>query len=71
MSVNARLLVLFVAMLSLAACGRGHEDKVEEHVWQGQVNALEKAKGVEDMVKDAAEQQRQQVEEDVAKMKGQ
>jgi polyhydroxyalkanoate synthesis regulator phasin len=64
-------MVVISVGVALGACDSGREEVVQEHVWQGQVNALEQAKGVEDMVKDAAERQRQQVDEAVGKMRQQ
>lgn len=56
------MIPIFVALVS---CG-GNEPDVsktsEPHVWQDQVDALEKAKGVENMIMDSAAQQRQAIE---------
>ena len=62
------LLMVIPCALLLTACGKAPEGPVVEkaapadHVWQGQVDALEKAKAVEGVVQSAAEQQRQQLE---------
>lgn len=67
MNAIGRLVVIMPFCLVLAACG-SQEDKVQERVWQGQTQAIEKAKKVEDMVMDAAAQQQQRVDEEIGKM---
>lgn len=52
-----------ISFLLLAGCSDSKtadskEPSGKEHVFQGQARALEKAKGVEQTVQDAAEQQR-------------
>lgn len=57
--------LVILLSLCLAACGDDPEAQKAaegEHLWQGQVDALEKAKGVDGMVEGAADQQRQQLE---------
>ena len=72
MTGTARLMVVIpFCCAALAACDGGHKEKVQEpavqeHVWQGQVKALDKAKEVEGVVMDSAEQQRQMVEQQTA-----
>lgn len=66
MSGMVRLVVVLPVCAALAACGGGDGDKVkavEEHLWQGQVNALEKAKEVEGTLMESAEKQRQMLEQ--------
>ncbi len=46
--------------LLLAACSAG--EPPENHVWKAQTDALEKARGVEQMLQDAAEEKRRAME---------
>lgn len=60
-----RLVAVVPFCVALAACG-GSDEKakvIDEHVWQEQVNALEKAKAVEGTLMEAAEKQRQMLEQ--------
>ncbi len=63
------LLMVIPCALLLTACGKSPETPVVEkaapasHVWQGQVDALEKAKAVDGVIQSSAEQQRQQLEQ--------
>ena len=41
------------------------QDKVEEHVWKEQTEMLDKAKGVEALLRDSALEQQQRIEEQV------
>lgn len=59
-------MVVIPFCLLLTACGNesdGQKAEPETHVWQGQVDALEKAKGVEATMQTAADQQRQLLEQ--------
>jgi len=48
-------------LFGLSACDSdsGEKNEPNEHVWQGQVESLDKAKQVESMVMDSADRQRQ------------
>ena len=54
-----KLAALVGAMALLGACGGGSSESErtipEEHVWQDQVDALDKARGVEETLQNAAE----------------
>lgn len=68
-----RWMVLGLALSAgLSACSKGGEETTEsaapaqptaDHVWSDQTRALEKAKEVERMLQEAAERQRQAIEE--------
>jgi len=58
------IVVMPLMLVSLAACDSdGHKVAKDEHVWKDQVQALDKAKGVEKMLQDSAMQQMKQVDE--------
>jgi hypothetical protein len=58
---------LVCLVLLLGACDGGGDaaDEAEnrEHVWSGQVNTINKAENVEDILGDASTRQRQQIDE--------
>ena len=58
---NFVVIPLFALIISCG--GEQKTEKPESHVWQGQVDALEKAKGVEDTLMDSAARQRQAIDE--------
>jgi len=66
--MNTSRILLVVALLLISACSGG-EDKTakekpaDDHVWKAQTDALEKAKQTEQMIMDAAEQQKRKIEE--------
>lgn len=63
-AMKIKQLVMIPAFALLISCG-GESDvskTPEPHVWQDQVDALEKAKDVENMILDSAAQQRQAIE---------
>ena len=51
-----------LALLALAACSSESEEaeSSEEHVWKGQVEAIDKAREVETILKRKSDQQNQQ-----------
>lgn len=57
--------VLFAVMLAftLNACSKSEESEDEEHFASSQQRALEKAKGVEDMLKETEEKRRKELEQ--------
>ena len=56
--------VLLLAAMLVSACGDKERPQEKQHpLWQSQLDALERAKQVEDMVKDQAEQRRRQIDE--------
>ena len=58
------LLFLLVAVFITACSDSDHTQKVEQdHVWKEQTDMINKAKGVEQMLQDAAELQQQRVNE--------
>jgi hypothetical protein len=70
--------VTVVLLAFLVGCGESGDDDIKEtakavtdkaktsadHVWSAQVKALDKAKGVEKTLMDAAQQQRQAIDSD-------
>ncbi len=66
MNIWIKLSLVVAAGFVLTACdseGDKQEQASQEHVWQGQVDALEKAKGVERTMMESAEQQRLMLQE--------
>ena len=66
---NTLITVMLLAFL--VGCGKNGGDDMNEkakesthNVWSGQIQTLDKAKGVEKTVMDAAQQQRQAIEND-------
>lgn len=55
-----RYLTLFICLASLSACGGS--DAPDEVLFQNQRNALQKAKGVEDMLLNTDQKRRAQIE---------
>ncbi len=60
--------ILFVPFLLLGACSSGDEQTTTEkssddHILKNQMRALEKAKGVEQMLQQGADRNRQAIEE--------
>ena len=49
-------------LMSLAACSSDTDTAADEHVWEDQVEALDKAKEVEDMLKKAAAEQLENIQ---------
>ena len=61
-------LISIGALLLFGGCGDGQEQEPREqvrkdHVWKDQVDMLDKAKQLEDMVLDTAEKRRKQIED--------
>ncbi len=49
-------------LMSLAACSSDTDSAADDHAWEDQVEALEKAQEVEDMLKKAAEEQMENIQ---------
>lgn len=63
MSSN-RLAFATLLLVFLVGCPGGNDDNPpKQHIWQDQVNALEKAKGVEQIILDSANRRRQEIDE--------
>jgi len=61
-------LLLLVPLLLIGACSSGDDQtspkqSSDDHIFKEQMRALEKAKGVEQMLKSGADQRRQAMEE--------
>lgn len=56
-------IVIILFSLSLIACSDDKTDKVEQHVWQDQTDMIGKAKELEGLVLEQAEQQRHLIEQ--------
>ncbi len=57
-----KLIILVVPILFIMGCS-DEQNKVEEHVWKGQTEMIDKAKDVEQMLNDAALQQQKLIEQ--------
>ena len=53
-----RLTLLLVLGLFLIGCSKQDEEEVKEHVWKDQVEAIDKAREVENVLRDAAGKQK-------------
>jgi hypothetical protein len=59
-----KLLPVLFPLFILTACSDGSTDKVDkDHVWKDQTDMIDKAKGVESLLNDAADLQKQKIEE--------
>jgi hypothetical protein len=59
-------LILFIPFLLIGGCSSGDDETTQsnkEHVFSDQTQALEKAKGVEQVLQTEADKQRQAIEE--------
>lgn len=58
-------LIAIFSLATLSGCGDSPqtESKPQDHVWKAQTDSLDKAKAVEGMLQDAAQQQRQKIDE--------
>ena len=55
--------ILFMAFFLIGGCSSGEDNSSKEHFLKDQVQVLEKAKGVEQMLKSADDKRRQAIEE--------
>ena len=59
-----KILLLTAVLALVGACSKNADNEEEvSHPWEAQTQALEKAKGVEQMMQDAADLNRQAIEE--------
>jgi hypothetical protein len=59
-----RVLIISLLVFMIAACSDDQIDKVQkDHVWKQQTDMIDKAKGVESMLNDAAALQQQKINE--------
>lgn len=61
--MKSRFLLLCAAVLFLPACSDNNEDR-EAHVWQEQTATIEKAKAVEGILQESAEDQRRRIQDE-------
>lgn len=60
--MKIRNILLYLSVLLLVACS-DETDKVEgDHVWKEQTDMIDKAKGIEALINDAAEQQQELID---------
>ncbi len=68
MKINL-IFIIFISTLLLTACsddeGKAKSKLTGEHVWKEQTDTMERAKAVEGMMEDAAQEQRKMIEENV------
>ncbi len=57
------ILLFAVFTFSITACSKSEEGEDKEHFASSQQRALEKAKGVEDVLQDAEEKRRKEMEQ--------
>lgn len=57
------LLLPCALLVFVGACSKATEDEETNHPWETQVEALEKAKGVEQMIQDVTNKNRQTIDE--------
>ncbi len=57
-----KIFLIVLPILFIIGCS-DEQDKVEEHVWKEQTGMIEKAKDVEKMLNDAAQQQQKLIEQ--------
>jgi PBP1b-binding outer membrane lipoprotein LpoB len=59
-----RLVVVSILALVITACSDDKVDKVEQdHIWKEQIDMIDKAKDVENILQDAAALQQQRIEQ--------
>ena len=57
-------LILLASVLFITACSENSDGKAsDDHVWKEQTDTIDKAKEVEGLLQDAAEQQRKIIDE--------
>ena len=55
--------VLILVMIFVAACADDNKVAEGEHVWKEQTEMIDKAKDIEQLINDAAQQQRREIEQ--------
>lgn len=64
MCMFKRLVVVSILALVITACSDDKVDKVEQdHIWKEQIDMIDKAKDVENILQDAAALQQQRIEQ--------
>jgi hypothetical protein len=57
-------LLLFISGFLISACADSSENKVgKDHVWKEQVETIDRAEGVEDLLKKSADAQKKAIED--------
>ena len=59
------LVVLLVSFVLLKGFPKVENNKMEDHIWKEQTDAIKKAEAVNQLIQDAAEKQRQMIENQI------
>jgi len=68
MKIKLISIIIFSTLLLIACSdheGKGKSNTRGDHVWKEQTDTLDKAKAVEGIIKDAAKEQREVIEENI------
>ncbi len=61
--------IFFISFLLITACsddeGKSKKELTGDHVWKDQTNTMEKAKAVEGILEEAAQEKREAIEENI------
>ncbi len=58
------LIVVLLNTLLISACSDNEDAPEKDHVWKEQTETLDKAKEIEAIIQNSADQQKQQIEEE-------
>jgi len=61
--MNANKLLLILTIFIVSGCSDSVDKATDDHVFKTQTDALDKAKKIEDMIINAADQQKNKIEE--------
>lgn len=55
--------ILLMSILLLVSCSEDNSSQSNDHVWKEQAETIDKARAVEDLLMDSAEDQRRQIQD--------
>lgn len=55
--------ILLMSILLLISCSEDNSSQSNDHVWKEQTETIDKARAVEDLLMDSAEDQRRQIQD--------